>query len=77
MLLLKRPEEVLLYLFMTLLPSSQSASVRPLPYMEGVIYMRSDFLHEHGSTFSVPETFLIPILGFYNELSHQPHVFHV
>ena len=27
--------------------------------------------------FSVPETFLIPILGFYNELSHQPHVFHV
>ena len=56
---------------------SQSAGVHPLPYMEGVVYMRSDFLHEHGSTFSVPETFLIPILCFYNDLSLQPHVFHV
>ena len=27
--------------------------------------------------FSLPETFLIPILCFYNELSHQLHVFHV
>ena len=25
--------------------SSQSASVRALPFMEGVVYMRSEFLH--------------------------------
>ena len=44
---------------------SQSASVRALPYMEGVIYVRSDFLHAIEVLFSAPEEFLIPILWFY------------
>ena len=41
-----------------------------LPYMEGVNYMRSDFLRADGSGFSIPEEFLFPIL--YNELTSSP-----
>ena len=31
--------------------NSQSASVRALPYMEGVNYIRCYFPHAHGSSF--------------------------
>ena len=46
----------------TVVSSSQSASVHVLPYMEGVNYICSSFPRKCGSTFSIPEDLIFPIL---------------
>jgi len=55
---------------------SQYARVHAIPYMEGVNYVRSNFLHRCGSHYILPERFIYLILRFYNNLYQLPHGFH-
>ena len=50
----------------TVVSSSQSTSVHMLSYIEGANYIRSSFPRKCGSTFSVPEDLIFPILRVFS-----------